>query len=72
MGCLRGAGDTLFTAIVSAISVTIIRTAGSYICGYILGWGIIGIWMGVLADQAARFICSSLRFKTGKWVQIKI
>ncbi len=72
MGCLRGAGDTLFTAMVSAISVTIIRTAGSYICGYILGWGIIGIWMGVLADQAARFICSSLRFKTGKWVQIKI
>lgn len=72
MGCLRGAGDTLFTAIVSAISVTIIRTAGSYICGYVLGWGIIGIWMGVLADQASRFICSSLRFKTGKWVQIKI
>ncbi len=72
MGCLRGAGDTLYTAIASAVSVTVIRTLGSYICGYVLGWGIIGIWMGVLADQAARFILSSIRFKTGKWMNIKI
>lgn len=72
MGCLRGAGDTLYTAIVSMISVTFIRTIISYFCGYTLGWGITGIWMGVLGDQMSRFIFATVRFKQGKWVRIKI
>lgn len=72
MGCLRGAGDTLYTAIVSMISVTIIRTAGSYIGCYVFHWGIMGIWMGVLLDQSTRMILSSIRFKQGKWVNIRI
>lgn len=72
MGCLRGAGDTLYTAIASMISVTIIRTIFSYFCGYTLGWGILGIWLGVLADQISRFTFGTIRFKQGKWVKIKI
>lgn len=72
MGCLRGAGDTLYTAIVSTVSVTIARTIGSYFFGYVLGWGITGIWMGVIADQLCRFILASIRFKQGKWTRIKI
>lgn len=72
MGCLRGAGDTLYTAISSTISVTIIRTAVSYLCGYTLGLGITGIWLGVLGDQISRFTFASIRFKQGKWTEIKI
>lgn len=72
MGCLRGAGDTLYTAIASTVSVTVIRTAGSYLFGYVLNWGIVGIWLGVVADQLARFLFASIRFKQGKWTQIKI
>ncbi len=72
MGCLRGAGDTLYTAIASTICVTIIRTAVSYICGYTLGLGIMGIWFGVFGDQFARFLFAAPRFKMGKWTQIKI
>ena len=72
MGCLRGAGDTLYTAVASTISVTVIRTLGSYVCGYVLGLGIVGIWMGVLFDQVSRFLFASTRFKAGKWTQIKI
>ena len=72
MGCLRGAGDTLYTAAASTISVTIIRTAGSYLGGYVFGLGIVGIWLGVLADQVSRFLFASARFKKGKWTQIKI
>lgn len=72
MGCLRGAGDTLYTAIASMISVTIIRTIVSYLCGYTLGWGITGIWLGVLADQISRFTFATTRFHQGKWVKIKI
>ena len=72
MGCLRGAGDTGFTALASIISVTVIRTAFSYMFGYILGFGINGVWMGILADQVSRFIFGSVRFKQGKWTKIKI
>lgn len=72
MGCLRGAGDTAYTAAAATVSVTLIRTAGSYICGYILNWGIIGIWLGVLADQVSRYLFASIRFKLGKWTKIRI
>ncbi len=72
MGCLRGAGDTFYTAAASTVSVTFIRTVGSYLGGYVFGFGIIGIWFGVLADQISRFIFASTRFKKGKWTQIKI
>lgn len=72
MGCLRGAGDTFYTAVASTISVTFIRTAGSYLGGYVFGLGIVGIWLGVLADQISRFLFASTRFKKGKWTQIKI
>lgn len=72
MGCLRGAGDTLYTAVASTISVTVVRTFVSWFFGYVLGFGIIGIWLGVVADQLSRFIFGSIRFKMGKWTEIKI
>ena len=72
MGCLRGAGDTLYTALASTINVTLVRTGVSYFFGYIMGWGIAGIWLGVLGDQVGRYIFATVRFKAGKWVNIKI
>ena len=72
MGCLRGAGDTFYTAVASAFSVTVMRTLGSYVFGYTLGFGIIGIWVGVVADQLSRYIFATVRFKQGKWTEIKI
>lgn len=72
MGCLRGAGDTKYTAMCSMLSVTVIRTVFSFVCCYWFHWGIIGIWMGILADQVSRYTFASVRFKQGKWVNIKI
>lgn len=72
MGCLRGAGDTLYTAIVSMISVVFIRTIVSYLFGYTFGLGITGVWLGILADQMTRCLCSAIRFIRGKWIHIKV
>ncbi|MBR5348009.1 MAG: multidrug transporter, partial [Lachnospiraceae bacterium] len=72
MGCLRGAGDTAYTAMASTVSVSIIRTAFAYLGAYILGFGIVGVWIGVLADQMSRFLFGWLRFRSGKWTKIKI
>lgn len=45
------AANVAISALVaSTISVTLIRTAASYIFGFTLGLGMTGIWMGILAD----------------------
>ena len=72
MGCLRGAGDTFYTAMTSMICVTVIRTLVSYIGAYVFHIGIVGIWLGILADQMFRLLFAYIRFKKGKWVSIKI
>lgn len=71
-GALRGAGDVVYTTIASCISVTFVRTIAGYIFCYICGFGIYGIWMGIAADQLCRLVFGSLRFKSGKWMKIKI
>lgn len=71
-GCLRGAGDTKFTALVSLISVTIIRPLSGWLLCYPLGLGLFGAWLGLSFDQFMRFIMTMLRFKSGKWTKYKI
>lgn len=72
MGCLRGAGDVLFTTFASTISVMIVRPVMSYVFCYLCGLGIIGIWYGVMCDQICRVILTTVRFQSGKWTKIKI
>ena len=72
MGCLRGAGDTLYTATVSLVSCVIIRTIISYLFGYVFGLGILGVWFGIFSDQFSRFIFGGIRFVKGKWIHIKV
>lgn len=71
-GCLRSAGDVKYTLISSIISVTIIRTAVTYILVSVLNMGIVGIWLGIFSDQFSRYMFNSIRFRQGKWVNIKI
>ncbi len=72
LGCLRGAGDTKYTALVSLISVAIIRPGASWLLGYPLGLGLFGIWLGTFADQLVRFFMGWIRFKKGRWLKIKL
>ena len=71
-GCLRGAGDTRFTALVSLISVTCIRPGISWLLCYPLGIGLIGAWLGTFCDQVLRFILTSIRFRKGQWIKIRL
>ncbi|MBQ3126155.1 MAG: multidrug transporter [Clostridia bacterium] len=71
-GCLRGAGDTRYTAMVSLISVAILRPATTYLLAYPLGFGVVGAWLAMLIDQVTRLICSAIRFMSGKWSKIKV
>ena len=71
-GCLRGAGDTKFTAVVSLISVTFIRPGLGYLFCYPLNMGLFGAWLGLGVDQLARFLLTYMRFHCGKCMHFKI
>ena len=71
-GCLRGGGDTKFTAFVSLISVAMIRPFSGWLFCYPLNMGLLGAWLGLTVVQLMRLTLSYLRFKSGKWTRYKI
>lgn len=71
-GGLRGAGDTVSTLIVTMIGVIVIRLSIAYILINIVGLGLIGAWIAMLADQIIRWIGITIRYRTGKWKHIKL
>lgn len=71
-GCLRSGGDVKYTMITGFVSVTLVRTAVTLIAVNVFNLGLAGIWIGVLADQASRFIMFGLRFRGNKWTKIAI
>lgn len=71
-GCLRGAGDTKYMAVVSAISVAMIRPALSYLLIYTVNIGVLGAWIALLVDQILRCTFATTRFYGQKWCQIQL
>ena len=43
---LRGVADVTSMAVISFIGYFVIALPVSYICGFVLDWGIEGIWLG--------------------------
>ena len=71
-GCLRGAGDTRYTAMISLIAIGIIRPLSGYVFAYVVGWGLYGAWFGTLVDQTLRMVLSSARVRRGRWLEIQL
>ncbi len=71
-GCMRAAGDVRYTLIAALISVTLIRTITTIVMVYVFHLGLSGVWIGVLSDQASRFLFMRTRFHKGKWVDMHI
>ena len=71
-GCVRGAGDTRYAAIVSLICIAIVRPSLTYVMCYPLGLAVVGAWMAMVIDQYMRLIFMAFRFSSGKWTRIKV
>ncbi len=71
-GCLRGGGDTKFVALVSLVSVACIRPLSGWLFVYPLNMGLIGAWLGLLLDQGLRLLLTRWRFRSDKWLAIRI
>ncbi|MBO7177263.1 MAG: MATE family efflux transporter, partial [Clostridia bacterium] len=71
-GCLRGAGDTRYMAVVSMLTVALLRPILTYILVYPVAMGVIGAWIAILVDQVMRFGFSAVRFYSQKWCRVKL
>jgi len=71
-GCIRGAGDTKYSAMVSLICITIERPLLTYIFCYLTPMGSLGAWWAMLIDQYLRLALMAWRFSSGKWTKIKV
>ncbi|MEE1032138.1 MAG: MATE family efflux transporter [Ruminococcus sp.] len=70
-GGLRGAGDTRTTAIITFVTVLLIRP-GVAILLIKLGLGLYGAWIALAADQLLRSALVLARYQSGKWKMIKL
>lgn len=59
---LRGIGDVISMAVISFIGYFIIALPICYICGFLLGWGINGVWIGYPVGLTMTGILLCLRF----------
>ncbi len=71
-GALRGAGDTRFPLMTSLSGIYGIRLPLSFIFGFVLSWGIVGIWIPLVIEYWYRAAVISDHFRRGKWKTLKV
>ena len=71
-GALRGAGDTKSIAIITFVTILIVRPLLAYLLIYPFGFGLTGAWVALAIDQAMRSAFVVMRYYSGKWKHIKI
>ena len=71
-GSLRGAGDTRATAIITLITVMIIRPGLGFLLIRVFDLGLFGAWYAIAADQLLRTILVTIRYAQGKWMFTKV
>ena len=70
-GGLRGAGDTRTTAMITFITVLLVRPIFAIVL-IRLGFGLYGAWFALAADQLLRSALVLARYQSGKWKTIKL
>lgn len=64
---LRAAGDVIYPAIISGVSMWVFRIGSAYLlCGY-FHMGLMGVWVAMVIDWIFRAACFMFRYKQGKW-----
>jgi putative MATE family efflux protein len=71
-GALRGAGDTRATAVIMFLTVLIVRPGLALFTINVLGWGLEGAWLALVADQLLRSLLVLIRYNSGKWKRIRV
>lgn len=64
---MKAAGDVKFPTILAIFSMWGISVLFAYVLGVLLGMGLLGVWIGMAADEILRGIIVYIRWKKGSW-----
>ena len=66
---LRATGDVMLTTSFVILSCIVCGLGLAYFLAIPCGLGLVGIWLGLAADETVRAVVSCLRFRSGKWMR---
>jgi len=66
---LNAVGDTRYTMVTGLSSLAIVATAGSYWLGIQIGWGLVGIYCCMIADEYVRGLIVLRRWRGQKYLR---
>ncbi len=65
---MRAAGDVKFSMIVATLTMWLCRVTLATFLIRVMGFGAMGVWIGMFCDWGIRGIIFTIRFKSGKWI----
>ncbi len=71
-GALSGAGDTRTSMILAWTSTYGVRLPASWILGYVLGYGFVGVWIALSGELVVRGLLYLARYLQGGWSRIDV
>lgn len=72
VNALRASGDAKFPLITGLIFMWGVSLPLGYFLGIYLGWGIVGVWIGFVADEWLRGLVNTWRWKSRKWQEKRL
>ncbi|WP_186576671.1 MATE family efflux transporter [Aquibacillus kalidii] len=69
INCLRAAGDVKFPVYIGILSMWGVSVTFAWFFGIFLGLGLVGIWIGFIADEWLRGILMLKRWKSRNWIR---
>jgi len=69
-GNLRGSADLNWLMWMAIGAVIINECTGAYILSFLLGMGLVGLWIIQIIDESGRLILNTWRFNRGNWKHI--
>lgn len=64
---LKGAGDARYTVLTTLIGMVLFRLMLGYFLGVTLGYGVVGVWCGIIADWFVRSALYVIRLRGTRW-----
>ncbi|MBE3519749.1 MAG: MATE family efflux transporter [Firmicutes bacterium] len=71
-GALRGAGDTRIAVYVTVAGMWIVRLGLTYLMMDVFHMGLEAAWIAMLMDWVVRSTLYAIRFKQGKWKELRV
>ena len=72
IGALRGAGDTTWPLWLRVVSTWLVRVPLIFLFLWQTEWGLVGVWLVMLADFVVQGVLVLLRFHRGKWKEVEV